>query len=110
MAMLGRLDVLSVPTEFLEPKGLYVLEAMAAGVPVVQPDHACFPELIAQSDGGLLFKAGDPVAHAKALHRLLSDHESRIDLSRNAMQFVHGERNALEMAKVTSRLLESYLP
>ncbi len=109
MAMLGRLDVLSVPTEFLEPKGLYVLEAMAAGVPVVQPDHGCFPELIAQSDGGLLFKPGDPEDHSRVLHRLLTDHESRSDLSRNALQFAHDERNALEMAKVTTLLLKSFL-
>ena len=44
MEFLKSVDVLSVPTEFLEPKGLYVLEALAAGVPVVQPADGCFPE------------------------------------------------------------------
>src|SRR5262249_43815200 len=37
------LDVLSVPTTYREPKGLYVLEALANGVPVVQPRHGSFP-------------------------------------------------------------------
>jgi len=45
-------DVFSVPTEFLEPKGLYVLEAMANGVPAVQPNHGAFPELIEGTGGG----------------------------------------------------------
>src|SRR5262249_48837135 len=43
---LQSLDVLSVPTTYREPKGLYVLEAWAHGVPVVQPAHGSFPELI----------------------------------------------------------------
>ncbi|MGE3316706.1 MAG: glycosyltransferase family 4 protein, partial [Planctomycetaceae bacterium] len=38
------LDVLSVPTVYREPKGIYVLEALANGVPVVQPRHGAFPE------------------------------------------------------------------
>ena len=109
LAMLGRIDVLSVPTEFLEPKGLYVLEAMAAGVPVVQPDHACFPELIGPSDGGLLFKPGNATDHARVLHRVLFDHSLRTELAQNALQFVHVERNAPEMAKSTGRLFENYL-
>src|SRR5690606_5321438 len=36
---LNEIDVLSVPTVYREPKGLFVLEALAAGVPVVQPAH-----------------------------------------------------------------------
>ena len=47
-------DVLSVPTEFLEPKGLYVLESLANGTPVVQPAHGSFPELIESTGGGWL--------------------------------------------------------
>jgi glycosyltransferase involved in cell wall biosynthesis len=39
------IDVLSVPSPYREPKGLYLLEAMACGVPVVQPDHGAFPEI-----------------------------------------------------------------
>ena len=46
IALLQEIDVLSVPTEFLEPKGLYALEAMAAGVPVVLPAHGAFPEMV----------------------------------------------------------------
>ena len=66
-------DVLSVPTEFLEPKGLYVLEALASGVPVVQPAHGAFTELIETTGGGLLVPPRDPAALAEALARLKSD-------------------------------------
>src|SRR5262249_28088359 len=48
------LDVLSVPTTYREPKGLYVLEALANGVPVVQPRRGSFPELLEATGGGLL--------------------------------------------------------
>ena len=37
LAFLAGLDVLSVPATYDEPKGLFLLEAMASGVPVVQP-------------------------------------------------------------------------
>ena len=48
------IDVLSVPSPYHEPKGLYLLEAMACGVPVVQPNHGAFPEIIARTGGGVL--------------------------------------------------------
>ena len=48
---LASIDVLAVPTTYREPKGLFVLEALAAGVPVVQPDHGAFPEVLARTAG-----------------------------------------------------------
>src|SRR5437016_13208402 len=57
---LQSLDVLSVPTTYREPKGLYVLEALANGVPVVQPRHGSFPELLERTGGGLLVNPNDP--------------------------------------------------
>ena len=58
MRFLHGIDVLSVPTTYREPKGLYVLEALANGVPVVQPSHGSFPELIEVTGGGILVAAG----------------------------------------------------
>ena len=52
------IDVLSVPSGYHEPKGLYLLEAMACGVPVVQPNHGAFPEIIARTGGGVLSRVG----------------------------------------------------
>lgn len=54
VAFLRSLDAFSVPCTYGAPKGLYVLEAWACGVPVVQPEIGVFPELIAATGGGLL--------------------------------------------------------
>ena len=61
----SRIDVLSVPTIYREPKGIYVLEALANGVPVVQPRHGAFPELIEATGGGLLVEPGRPGGTAR---------------------------------------------
>lgn len=65
------LDVFSVPTTYQEPKGLYVLEAWACGVPVVQPVHGSFPELIEASQGGLLVEPQNTTALAEGLAKML---------------------------------------
>ena len=46
LRFLSEIDLLSVPTAFREPKGIYVLEALAARVPVVLPNHGAFPEML----------------------------------------------------------------
>ena len=74
---LRSVDVLSVPTTYREPKGLYLLEGWANGVPAVQPRHGTFPELIEQTGGGLLVEPRDPDALAGGLRRLLEDHSLR---------------------------------
>ena len=72
-ALYRRFDALSVPTTYREPKGLPVLEAWSHGVPVVQPDHGAFGELIAGTGGGLLFRPGDTGHLAEQLSRLIAD-------------------------------------
>ncbi|MFN3651071.1 MAG: glycosyltransferase family 4 protein [Armatimonadota bacterium] len=71
--LLRGLSVFSVPATYGESFGLYVLEALAAGVPVVQPRHAAFPELIAETGGGVLCEPDDPLSLAEAIEELLLD-------------------------------------
>src|SRR5207237_1863447 len=108
---LQSLDVLSVPTTYREPKGLYVLEAMANGVPVVQPRHGSFPELVEATGGGLLAVPDDPADLARALRRLIDDPAEREKLGRTGKEAVHrhfhAERMARETADVYTRFLES---
>ena len=64
------LDVFSVPCTYDEPKGLSLLEAMAAGVPVVQPRRGSFPEVVEKTGGGVLAATNDAAGLADAIHHL----------------------------------------
>ena len=71
IAFLESLTVFSVPARYGEAYGLYVIEAMAAAVPVVQPRVAAFPELIEATGGGVLCESDDPRQLADAIEALL---------------------------------------
>jgi len=73
LAFLGGLSVLSVPEKQPVAYGLYVLEALAAGVPVVEPASGVFPELIKITGGGLLFEPNNIESLADAIGSLLLD-------------------------------------
>jgi glycosyltransferase involved in cell wall biosynthesis len=106
---LNSIDVLSVPTEYREPKGLYVLEAWANGVPVVLPAHGCFPELVESTAGGRLVPPGDPAALADGLHRLLADPAERASLGEAGRAAVAAKYTATDMARVTDEFLAGIL-
>ena len=67
IAFLHELDVLSVPATYDEPKGIFLLEAMASGVPVVQPRRGAFPEIVETTGGGLIVDQDDPDALADGI-------------------------------------------
>jgi len=103
------LDLLSVPTVYREPKGLFVLEALAAGVPVVQPAHGAFPELIAATGGGTLVPPEDPIALADELERLLGDPAARAALALTGQRAVHTAFRADGMARGTWQTIRGFL-
>ncbi len=74
--LLRCLDVFSVPATYGESFGLYILEALACGVPVVQPRHGAFPELLEAAGGGVLCAPDDPESLAESLASLLRDRPS----------------------------------
>jgi glycosyltransferase involved in cell wall biosynthesis len=69
-AFLQSLDAFSVPATYAEPKGLFLLEALANGVPVVQPRRGAFPEMVRNTGGGLIVDPDDPAALAAGLLEL----------------------------------------
>jgi glycosyltransferase involved in cell wall biosynthesis len=106
---LQSLDVLSVPTVYREQKGMYVLEAWANGVPVVQPSHGSFPELIEATGGGLLVPPENPAELASALRRLLDDPNERAALGQKGQQAVKKSFHARAMAEATELLYRGYM-
>lgn len=110
VALLRSFDVLSVPTEYHEPKGLYVLEALANGVPVVQPRHGAFPELLEATGGGLLVTPNDPHDLARALEELLLDSPRRFELATRGRAAVHSQFDPRTMAEATLQALGADAP
>lgn len=72
-SLLSRFHLHVLPSE-LEGMGLVTLEALAAGIPVVNSDIPINKEVLQGEQGGLLFPKGDYVELAHAITRLLSDH------------------------------------
>jgi glycosyltransferase involved in cell wall biosynthesis len=103
---LKSLDVLSVPTVYREPKGLYILEALANGVPVVQPRHGAFPEMLETTGGGLLVNPGDAGDLARGLAELLAEPQRRFELAQRGHAAVHAQFDPSTMAAATMRVFE----
>ena len=104
-AYLRGLDVLSVPATFDEPKGMFLLEAMASGVPVVQPRRGGFIEIVERTGGGLLVEQDDPDALTDGLYTLSADPALRATLAGRAHQ---GVRAHYTIADSAARLLDVY--
>lgn len=102
-------DVLTVPTDYHEPKGLYLLEAWANGVPVVQPAHGSFPELVVATGGGLLVPPGNHDALANGLHDLLTEPARRRAMGERASKVVWERFSAAAMAEATVAVLNKYV-
>lgn len=88
-----RADLLAKATIFALPshdEGLpmSVLEAMAAGLPVVTTPVGGIPDLITSGQTGLLVPPGDPAALAKALAALLDDPAHRAQLGNAARRLI----------------------
>ncbi|MAG58050.1 MAG: glycosyl transferase group 1 [Planctomycetes bacterium] len=99
LAFLQTLSVLSVPATYGESFGLYLLEAMAGGVPVVQPRCASFPEIVDATGGGLLCEPDDAASLAEGLATLLRDQKHAQGLADAGRRTVHQHFNADRMAR-----------
>ncbi|MFT5126844.1 MAG: glycosyltransferase involved in cell wall biosynthesis [Rhodothermales bacterium] len=98
LSLLSTLSVLSVPADYGEAFGLYVLEALAAGVPVVQPNHAAFPEILAATGGGRLCEVRNPEDLARVLGELLADPKALLELGNAGKKAVEKNFTAQAMA------------
>jgi glycosyltransferase involved in cell wall biosynthesis len=106
---LRALHLFSVPTVYPEAKGLYILEAMACGVSVVQPDHGSFPELIRATGGGIPYPANDSDALAGAIARLMDDPVYRRELGAAGRKAVRESFTDEIMAENTWALYQQFV-
>jgi glycosyltransferase involved in cell wall biosynthesis len=102
---LRNLDVLSVPATYDEPKGLFLLEAMANGVPVVEPRRGGLTEIVEKTGGGILVEPDDTASLARAIFSLWKDPGL---LERLGKRGVAGVREHYSAARMASRALEVY--
>jgi glycosyltransferase involved in cell wall biosynthesis len=96
---LHEISVFSVPATCGEAFGLYVIEAQACGVPVVQPRHGAFPELLEATRGGVLCEADDAGSLAESLEKLLLDRSRRDSLSHCGARETREQFSAARMAE-----------
>ncbi len=109
--MLETLTVVAVPERHHVACGLYVLEALAAGVPVVQPASGVFPELVEMTGGGVLYEHGNVDALAEALNDLLVDNSRARKLGQTGKKTVFEkfdiEQTAAELVGTFQTVAES---
>jgi len=106
LAFLQSLTVFSVPAMYGEAFGLYVIEALATGVPVVQPRHGGFPEIIAATGGGLLCEPNDAKSLADALEQLLLNPDRARALGEAGRTAVSEQFTAEVMARETLKVFD----
>ena len=100
------LTVFSVPALYGEAFGLYLIEAWAAGVPVVQPRHAAFPELVEATGGGVLCEPGDPKSLADRIEELLLHPNQAQALAQAGQAAVRERFTTAAMAQATLHVFE----
>lgn len=105
IAFLQSLDVLSVPATYDEPKGIFLLEAMGCGVPVVQPDRGGFSEIVERTRGGLLVQPNNVESLAQGLLQIANDRSLGERLGASGFQNV---RQYYTIQRMADRALEVY--
>jgi glycosyltransferase involved in cell wall biosynthesis len=105
IAFLRNLDVMSVPATYDEPKGVSLLEAMACGVPLVQPRRGSFTEIVENTGGGLLVQPDDSQSLAEGILKIVRNKQFAEELSANGFRGVREQYSAANMA---DKVLECY--
>lgn len=106
---LRSLTLLSVPVPGGEAFGAYQVEALAAGVPVVQPNAGCFPEFVEATGGGVIFEPNDGETLATTIASLLSSPDRVRELSDRGRRAVLERYSMTAMAADTAKAYNEIL-
>jgi glycosyltransferase involved in cell wall biosynthesis len=101
--------LISVPVLIGEAFGLYMLEAMASGIPMVQPALGAFPEVIRISGGGTIYSENSPEHLAKALASLILNDQKLQELSDSGISGVKEHFDIQAQAKKMLAVYENAL-
>lgn len=101
------LSVMAVPADGGEAFGMFIAEALAAGVPVVQPRAGAFPEVIEATGGGVIYDQSDPGALVKALEDVLLNPEHAKQLGETGRNAVFENFGISRMAEDMTAVYES---
>jgi glycosyltransferase involved in cell wall biosynthesis len=105
LEFLKSLSLLSVPVPGGEAFGAYLVEALAAGVPIVQPNVGGYPEFIEATGGGILYEPNDPEHLAAALSSFLDDPERVRSMGKQGREIV---LDRFSMQNMATSILEVY--
>lgn len=103
------MSVFSVPEIYSDPKGLFLLEAMASGIPVVQPRRGAFTEIVEATGGGLLVEPDNPDALAQGWLDLWRDPAKRAEMGTKGYQGVRERYSAVHMAEAALEVYRSLI-
>lgn len=106
IGFLRSLDIFSVPSVYPEAKGLSILEAMACGVPCVQPRSGSYTEILESTGGGILVEPDETKALADGLLRLIEDRKSAEKFGASAREAVFERFDIETTARKTIKLYE----
>ena len=106
-SFVSSLTLLSSPVPEGEAFGSYVIEAMAAGVPVVEPTVGAYPEIFQEAGCGVLCPVADAKTLAETWASLLADPKRMADEGRRGREAVSRHFNLDRMARETVAYYES---
>jgi len=109
---LQKLSVLSVPEKHQSAYGLYLIESLATGVPVVEPATGVFTELLEKTGGGLLYEPNDAIKLAETIEKLLLDTEHAERLGEqgrlSVIEKFNIEKTSDEMASIFMKTIKIF--
>lgn len=103
------LTLLSVPVPTGESFGAYQVEALASGVPVVQPEVGCFPEFVEATKGGVIYDPNNSEILAGEIASLLADPDKVRKLGERGQKAVMEQFSMSNMARDMEKVYREIL-